>query len=233
MSSTPLLLSINARLSILSESSQTYSSDLIPPLIREARMVLQLRQASQEFSKASPGATSTAKDKPLDGMEHSRARYQEALKLLQDPLLPVRARGLHLLRSLIKPTSPSTSQDLLRTDPALLPAILSIFLSAITEEDSFLYLNAVQGLSTLVDVFGRQVIRGLVEVYTGGTTKRGEVKEVGVGEKGQREVDKRLRVGEALVQVVQRAGEALATLRMFLCPCWRASDRKLIVLHVS
>ncbi|GAA5879963.1 hypothetical protein JCM16303_004416 [Sporobolomyces ruberrimus] len=218
MSSTPLLLSINARLSILSESSQTYSSDLIPPLIREARMVLQIRQASQEFSKASPGATSTAKEKPLDGMEHSRARYQEALKLLQDPLLPVRAQGLHLLRSLIKPSSPSTSQDLLRTDPALLPAILSIFLSAITEEDSFLYLNAVQGLSTLVDVFGRQVIRGLVEVYTGGNTKKGEVKEVGVGEKGQREVDKRLRVGEALVQVVQRAGEALATLHDLLLP---------------
>ena len=178
-------------------------------------MVLQLRETSLQFSTG--GGSGPGKKRELDGMESSREKYQEALKLLQDPLLPVRAQGLHLLKSLIKPNDPSTattSQNLLKTDPALLPAILDIFLNSLTEDDSFLYLNAVQGLSTLVDVFGRQVIRGLLEVYTGGT--RGgkvEVKEVGEGEKGQREVDKRLRVGEALVQVVQRAGEALATLR--------------------
>jgi len=127
-----------------------------------------------------------------------------------------------LLKSLIKPKHDASVTDtddrnLLKTDPALLPAILDIFLNSLTEEDSFLYLNAVQGLSVLVDVFGRQVVRGLLEVYTGGSRRGGgskiEVREVGDGETGQREVDKRLRVGEALVQVVQRAGEALATLR--------------------
>ncbi|GAA6056879.1 hypothetical protein NBRC10513_006518, partial [Rhodotorula toruloides] len=96
-----------------------------------------------------------------------------------------------------------------RTDPALLPAVLDIFVQAIEEEDSFLYLNAVQGLSSLVDVFGRQVIGRLLEVYTGARKGDREPKAVGEGEKGTRELDKRLRVGETLLQVVQRAGEAL------------------------
>ncbi|GAA5900852.1 Rtp1p [Sporobolomyces salmoneus] len=233
ISNTPLLRSINSRLSSLLSSS-SFSSELIPPLAREAQTVLSLREASLKFSQT--GKDSKEKEKGgkslLDGMEQSRQKYQESLKLLQDPLLPVRAQGLHLLKSLIKPsTTPSTSEEasggggveLLRTDPALLPAILSIFLNSLSEDDSFLYLNAVQGLSTLVDVFGRQVIQGLIAAYTGGGSsssgrKGGEVREVGEGEKGQREVDKRLRVGEALVQVVQRAGEALGTLQDLLLP---------------
>lgn len=212
------------------------SSESIPPLLREARMVLELRRASLQFGAPRSSAAGDGNKAP-DGMEQSRAKYQEALKLLQDPLLPVRAQGLHLLKSLIKPatkndttaTTATTSQDLLRTDPALLPAILSIFVGALTEDDSFLYLNAVQGLSLLVDVFGRQVVGGLIKVYTGGggverrTTGplrvTAIVKDVtATGAKGQSEVDKRLRVGEALVQVVQRAGDALATLRELSTP---------------
>ncbi|GAA6059246.1 hypothetical protein JCM10212_006639 [Sporobolomyces blumeae] len=234
-SSTPILRAIYSRLS--SEDLASSASDLVPPLAREARMVLDLREASLAFSAGGSASTThrgTAKgDDPL---QESRERYREALKLLQDPMLPVRAQGLHILRSLVKPSSsgPSgptsispeqaPSQSILRTDPALLPAILSIFISSLTEDDSFLYLNAVQGLSSLVDVFGRQVIGGLVDVYSGHTAggsrtnKIVEVREVGEGDKGAREVDKRLRVGEALVQVVQRSGEALGTLLDVLLP---------------
>ncbi|GAA5942941.1 Rtp1p [Sporobolomyces koalae] len=232
-STNALLLSIDSRLRTLSESPSTHASALIPPLIREAQMVLQLREASMRFSSSSSSKQNRQQRESDDGMESSRKKYQEALKLLQDPLLPVRAQGLHLLKNLIAPpasttkssTTTSNSQDsqtLLKTDPALLPAILSIFLGALTEEDSFLYLNAVQGLSLLVDVFGRQVIGGLVVPYTGERSVNNpsatEIRPVGTGVQGQRELDKRLRVGEALIQVVQRAGEALATLHEILLP---------------
>ncbi|GAA5870444.1 hypothetical protein JCM8547_004033 [Rhodosporidiobolus lusitaniae] len=214
-SNTPLLPVIASQLAYLSSSSPSH---IIAPLAREAKMVLSLRSASSSFaSSSSSSATANGKNQEDDPLEAFRETYRTALKLLQDPLLPVRAQGLHLLRTLVLSPS-SSSPNLLKTDPALLPAVLDIFVLALEEEDSFLYLNAVQGLSSLVDVFGKQVIGRLMETYTG--TRKGEerVKEVGKGEAGRRELDKRLRVGEALVQVVQRAGEALGVLAPTLLP---------------
>ncbi|GAA5935058.1 hypothetical protein JCM10213_000633 [Rhodosporidiobolus nylandii] len=208
-STSPLLAAISAQLSLLASSS---SSPIIAPLAREARMVLSLRSATSSFDAST--SSSTAPGDPEDPLQKSRETYREALKLLQDPLLPVRAQGLHLLRTLVL----DKETALLSTDPALLPAVLDVFASAIEEEDSFLYLNAVQGLSSLVDVFGKQVVGRLMEVYTGARRDERRVRDVGTGEKGRREIDKRLRVGEALVQVVQRAGEALAVMVDILLP---------------
>ncbi|GAA5921049.1 hypothetical protein JCM3775_004068 [Rhodotorula graminis] len=206
MGNTPLLAVIYTQLEILQAST---SSALIPPLAREARMVLSLRRASSAFAASSSSASSTTADGKSDPLAASRDTYRSALKLLQDPLLPVRAQGLHLLRSLVL----DKEHALLTTDPALLPAVLDIFVAALEEEDSFLYLNAVQGLSSLVDVFGRQVVGRLLEVYTGRRRdETGGPRQVGQGERGMRELDKRLRVGETLTQVIQRAGEALAIL---------------------
>jgi hypothetical protein len=192
MSTTPLLSLIFNKLDSLISSPST----LVPPLAREAKLVLSLRRAS---SFAAPSSTSVIDD-PLAA---SRATYQESLKLLQDPLLPVRAQGLSLLRSLVV-----NREAFLSTDPALLPAVLDIFVQALEDEDSFLYLNAIQGLSAMADVYGRQIVKRLVQVYLGGGGGADGMREVGKGEKGRRELDKRLRMGEALVQVVQRAGEA-------------------------
>lgn len=196
-STTPLLVLIFDKLEALAESS----SEIISPLAREARMILSLRRAANLSSPASTSTTSST-TQAFDPLAASRERYQEALRLLQDQILPVRAQGLSILRSLV-----ATRSALLLTDPALLPAILDIFILAIEDEDSFLYLNAVEGLSCMVDVCGKQIVVRLVMVYSGGR-KKGD--GVGEGEKGRRELDKRLRIGESLVRVVQRAGEALS-----------------------
>lgn len=201
----PLLSLIFSKLEGISSTS---TSPLVPPLAREARLVLSSRQAS--LFGASPSSNSN------DGTSHdplaaSRVKYQEALKLLQDPLLPVRAQGLSILRSLILDKS-----ALLSTDPALLPAVLDIFVQAVEDDDSFLYLNAIQGLSSMVDSYGKQIVQKLVLVYRGGR----EVMEIANGDKGGRELDKRLRVGETLERVVTRAGEALALFGKILPLAW-------------
>lgn len=198
MTTTPLLSLIFDKLDGLASSS----SEIVPPLAREARLVLSLRRASLF---ASPSSSTS------DPLAASRERYQEALRLLQDPILPVRAQGLAILRSLV-----ANHEALLSTDPALLPAVLDIFVQAVEDEDSFLYLNAIQGLSSMVDVYGRQIVKRLVKVYLGG--RAGRVEEVGTGDKGRRELDKRLRIGETLVQVIQRAGVAFAVLGTSLAP---------------
>ena len=126
--------------------------------------------------------------------------YQRALKLLQDPILPVRAHGLLLLRQLVSRQGDRTEALI---DHALVPAILSIFLQSVEDDDSYMFLNAVQGLAAMVDTFGKDVLKGLVRLYSQG------LDGADVHHVSQRDVDKRLRIGEVLGQVIHRLGEAL------------------------
>ncbi len=159
----------------------------IKPIAREARMVITARLAST--STAIPG-----KGRTKDDAEEVRETYQRALKLLQDPILPVRAHGLLLLRELAKGG---------KMEEALIPAVLAIFLQALQDEDSYVYLNGVQGLAGMVEGgrWGREVLRGLVGDYAKGTSG-GYVWSRG-------EVDTRVRTGEALGMVIRRCGSAL------------------------
>ena len=82
--------------------------------------------------------------------------------------------------------------------------ILSIFMQLIHHLDSYIFLNAVQGLSTMGDGYGKHLPRGLVNTYAGGLES-----SLGASALSQHDVDVRTRVGEALGQVVRRCGEAL------------------------
>jgi len=131
--------------------------------------------------------------------------------LLQDPLLPVRAHGLLLLRELVAPKKDPpkkkgkkgkrTSRPSI--EAAYIPAILGIFLESIQDEDSYIFLNAVQGLSAMVDGFGKEVLKGIVNVYMKGLSG------IGGNVLTQKDVDVCVRVGQALEQVIQRCGGAL------------------------
>ncbi|KAG7449381.1 uncharacterized protein BT62DRAFT_964531, partial [Guyanagaster necrorhizus] len=173
----------------------------IRPIAREARMVMTARLAS----------TSTAipsKRKTKDDAEEARETYQRALKLLQDPILPVRAHGLLLLRGLAKGG---------KMEEALIPAVLAIFLQALQDEDSYVYLNGVQGLAGMVEGgrWGREVLRGLVGDYAKGMS--------GGYVWSRSEVDTRVRIGEALGMVIRRCGSALGAYVDIIVP---------ILLHV-
>ncbi|PCH41522.1 hypothetical protein WOLCODRAFT_163168 [Wolfiporia cocos MD-104 SS10] len=180
------------------------SSDTIRPLAREARMVMTARLASTSMPQTK------GKTKKARGDEESPEEiYQKALKLLQDPLLPVRAHGLLLLRQLVAaPRTPDGPQ----LDRALVPAVLSIFLQSVQDDDSYVFLNAVQGLSAMVDGFGADVLRGLVRTYAEG------LEGLGGSALTQQDVDVRTRVGEALGQVVRRCGDALPAYVDMLAP---------------
>jgi len=162
------------------------SSHPARPVAREALLVITARLASTSAS-GQPVSMPTRTDS-------SQEMYQKALKLVQDPILPIRAHGLLLLRQVI--TSPDA-------DRSLVPAILSIFLQFIQDDDSYMFLNAVQGLAAMVDRFGQEVLKGLVDVYTRG------LNGLGAGNLTQHEVDTRIRVGETLGQVIRRCGQTL------------------------
>ncbi|GJE84525.1 RTP1-C1 domain-containing protein [Phanerochaete sordida] len=189
----------------LLESLAKNSSEVIKPLAREARMVLTARLASSSMSQA-------PKDSAKSG-ESPQETYQKALKLLQDPILPVRAHGLLLLRQLVsaRPSRDGTLQEP-TLDRALVPGILSILLQSLQDDDSYIFLNAVQGLAAMADGFGRDVLRGLVDAYAAGLA--------GVGGTAltQLDVDTQTRVGEALGQVIKRCGDALPGYADLLVP---------------
>lgn len=185
---TPILADISASLDAHANSS----SPSIRGAVREAKMVLTARLAS----------TSTAWKQSHVKEESSQEVYQKALKLLQDPILPVRAHGLLLLRQLVSQYGRS-SPDVASAEGALAPAILSIFMQAVQEDDSYIFLNAVQGLSVMVDTFGKEVLNSLLETYTHNLTS------VHGGYLTTQEVDTRVRVGEALGQVIRRYGDTL------------------------
>jgi len=169
-------------------------SSALRPLAREARLIITARLAN--VSQARTRTTKTKKESADDSQEI----YQKALKLLQDPILPVRAHGLLLLRQLVNPAFGKAHQ----VDKALVPSILSIFLQSVQDEDSYIFLNAVQGLSSLVEIFGKEILQGLVRDYAGGLAG------LGAGNLSQRDLDIRTRIGEAMSSVIKRCGSALS-----------------------
>ncbi|KAH9166708.1 hypothetical protein EDB89DRAFT_2001872 [Lactarius sanguifluus] len=176
-------------------------SEPVRALAREARMVLTVRLASASTAPSGPA------QEPEE--EQIRSIYQRALKLLQDALLPVRAHGLLLLRELVTTRAGTPPHEVVR---ALEPAIRDVFLQAVQDDDSYIFLNAVQGLATLADSFGSEALGGLVGVYAGG------LQGVGAGALTQQDVDMRLRVGEALGQVIRGCGETLPRYADVLVP---------------
>ncbi|KAF8138702.1 hypothetical protein EV363DRAFT_1521850 [Boletus edulis] len=175
-------------------------SDSIRSLAREARMVMTARLASGSTSWSAPRKREE---------EDPQEIYQKALKLLQDPILPVRAHGLLLLRQLVS-SRPRASRD--TTDAALVPAILSIFMQSVQDDDSYIFLNAVQGLSAMVDAFGKDVLGSLLETYTRNLSASS------ASMLSKQEVDAKVRVGEALGQVIRRCGDALGVYADIIVP---------------
>ncbi|PWZ03334.1 hypothetical protein BCV70DRAFT_197552 [Testicularia cyperi] len=198
--SEPMLVVIAAKIDHFLENED----EEIRSLSREAKLVLTARKNAvrgPEISASTSTDKSDISNKAL-GFAKAHETYQEALRLLQDPIMPVRAHGLVLLRKLVSDNKKEGGQAE-HVDPALLPAILDIFLQTVQDDESYLYLNAVQGLGALASSGGKETISRLVGVYIGRDDQLASVKM------SSREVEKRLRVGEALLQVIQRCSEAL------------------------
>lgn len=165
-------------------------------MARNAQLLLSIKNAmgSNRASSSSDARSST--------ME----QYQEALRCLQDPLLPVRGHGLIILQGVVK------AKDF---DRALVPAIMDIFLQALRDDDSFMYLNAVRGLSSLADGLGKEILATLASAYAAGV-ERGSSLQL-----SKDELDRRLRIGEALTQSIKRCGTALSVYGMSDLSCTR------------
>eukprot|EP00026_Physarum_polycephalum_P001945 Phypoly_transcript_01948.p1 GENE.Phypoly_transcript_01948~~Phypoly_transcript_01948.p1 ORF type:complete len:950 (+),score=91.12 Phypoly_transcript_01948:150-2852(+) len=104
---------------------------------------------------------------------------------IRDPLLPVRAHGLISLRKLVLRKDPDVKKYALK--------MLDIFWSQISDEDSYVFQTAINGLAALGDIYPDDIIPKLAKQFSN-STLREEI---------------RLKLGEALLQVAARCGEVL------------------------
>jgi hypothetical protein len=219
----------NSLIIVITASLERHAASSTLPAVRhlckEALLILSLRSASSSMHGLGGPSTAPAQDATAAALE----RYQEALRLIADPSVPVRAHGLILLRQLVLPPTQQQRERPLanpngRLPDALIPAITDVFVQSIQDSDSYVYLNAVKGLAGMVDGHGRDVLGRLVRVYakgvasngwTGGVATasvKGKGRETGPGSDSgmdTKDLDTRLRVGEALCGVIERCDGAL------------------------
>lgn len=94
----------------------------------------------------------------------SKKCYDQALAELADPLLPTRGHGLRQLSKLLKARNKFAVRDEEK--------LFGIFESYLKHDDTYLYLAAVDALTSLVDVHHRTIVpllcRKFIEMRTDG-----------------------------------------------------------------
>lgn len=161
----------------------------------DVQHLLDMRCTSERVSKAAKVSD--------DPYEDSREQFKQAVELLQDPILPIKAAGVDVLRKLI-----TVNTD--RTDAQLWPEITNVLISAVGNDDSYLYQRAVQCLCDLCllkpQIQGAEIAKKLAVLYS---------------DKPEnillpRDLDRRLRFGEALSSLVKASGSAVALYGTFV-----------------
>ncbi|KAF8418074.1 hypothetical protein EV426DRAFT_577816 [Tirmania nivea] len=132
------------------------------------------------FTPNTVTASNTGEAPQFSLLEQQKHTYKTALSYITDPLVPIRAHGLYLLRQLI----------LARSLILDIPTTLRLLISMIKDIDSFVYLNVVKCLQSLSEKHPSTVVRLLVENY--------------MDDSGALTLDERLRVGEALLGTIER-----------------------------
>lgn len=153
--------------------------ELVGKSVNEVLLAITSYLSAQKMSNMKHGKAAS--------IEASKEKYRDAMKSLQDDLLPIRAHGMGMLKEMV------LSKDPLVSTGEGLDQVLDIFVRLVQDEDSYIYLNAVKGLSALTDAYGNQIIKKLGAIYSDDKQK----------------LDNRLRIGEALLQTIQRCGDAL------------------------
>ncbi|TYJ55727.1 hypothetical protein B9479_003635 [Cryptococcus floricola] len=174
--SLPILLPIVAHLDLISKLSPSSSTR---SLAHEASLLLLSHQTTIPSSAITQKSVKETIDK--------------ALELVQDSTVPVRAHGLSMLQDVVFDPA---------YDTAYTPLILNTFMTHIEDDDSFVYLSAVKGLSSMVDALGGEVFSALMAAYEVMAKRLKKLTDAD-------DIDKMLRLAEAVDQVIEKTGDAL------------------------
>lgn len=108
---------------------------------------------------------------------------KRAITSLNDPLVPIRAHGLYLLRQLIETDSKVISLDF----------VIELHLNQLKDPEPFIYLNVIKGLISLTSL-DISTVSKLLSIYV----DEGDIKY---------DLDERLKIGEVLINFIQNSNE--------------------------
>lgn len=111
--------------------------------------------------------------------------FTRAITNLNDPLVPIRAHGLYLLRLLVEQ----------RSSVLTLEFALNLHLIQLKDPEPFIYLNAIKGLDSLIDWDASLVLPHILSLYSGTSEDKADL-------------DERLRIGEVILRYIRHQDEA-------------------------
>ncbi|KAI5970196.1 hypothetical protein CANMA_000807 [Candida margitis] len=146
------------------------------------------KQVINENVKSSARALETRIANILSGdipvtnaLDAQKLTLSRAITSLNDPLAPIRAHGLYLLRQLIESKSEVLSLDF----------VINLHLVQLKDPEPFVYLNVIKGLESLIEWDEPVVLKTLSGLYMNEET----------------ELDERLRIGEVILRYIQVSHE--------------------------
>lgn len=116
-------------------------------------------------------------------LEEDRETLCHAMMNLNDLLEPIKVQGLRELISLIEKGSPVVTTE----------KVLNLHLQSLHNQDPFIYLNAITGLTTLCKMENKQTLGVLLKFYN--------------NVDGRNSLDDILKVGEVLINYIQKENE--------------------------
>ncbi|XP_060820385.1 transport and Golgi organization protein 6 homolog isoform X1 [Bombus pascuorum] len=126
-------------------------------------------------------------------------KFENVIRDLADPLLPVRAHALVVLTKLIENMDPCTISK--KT------VLLQLFMENVKHEDSFIYLAAINGLCALATSYPEVIVKILVQEYI-------DIPQRISG--GDINVETRVKLGEILVKMTRNLGEMVSSYKSIL-----------------
>ncbi|XP_041970033.1 transport and Golgi organization protein 6 homolog [Aricia agestis] len=138
--------------------------------------------------------------------------YQKALENVYDDLLPVRAHGVMELTKLIDANDPETITKR--------HFVFCLFQEQLKDSDSYLYLSAINGISSLATHCTDDVIGVLCEEFCGMTIED----NMKTMDQENKIAELRMKIGDIIVKVTRRLGEMAIVhknilLNTMLCGC--------------
>merc|ERR1719347_1530973 len=135
-------------------------------------------------------------------IHEKRSPYEAALFDVSDPLVPVQGHGLITLTKLVEEKDKETLENL--------DTIRILFQSNLEDEDTYIYLNAINGLVACARHCTETVLDVLLKEFALVGERKFENKE------GEEALQMRTKVGEALVKITKELGDFTPVYRNML-----------------
>lgn len=190
--SLPVVLELLS--AILSESTPADFDDTCRSMLME--IVKSLKNICTNPSNTQPTIANAAKslhdrivllldgDKPpISEKDLHTKTLARAITSLNDPLVPIRAHGLYLLRQLVESKSEVISLDF----------VINLHMIQLKDPEPFIYLNVIKGLQGLIEWDESEVLKLLTKLY--------------INEINDTDLDERLKIGEVLLRYIESANE--------------------------